>query len=180
LEQPWPEGCREVVRRNDFDKSIRHQTYVKAVTHYGVTCVLGHYISQPAACHRCNASWTAQSEKETDSNLALSVLDDAYQGLCDHFYLVTADSDQAATARMRTARFPGKPFTTVAPPGRNFSASILQHTKLKNQLSEAHLERCLLPGAVMADEGTLVARRPVSYAPPPGWLPPDHTGLTKW
>lgn len=160
-------------RKKDFDALARHQSYVAALGHVGVVPVMGHYIDEPASCRDCKRQWTVPREKETDCNVALSVLDDAYQRLCDHAYLVTADSDQAATARVLRERFPAVRLTSVAPPGRPFSSSILSYGASKIQLAAAHLERCLFPAYVTAEDGSRMVRRPAKYDPPSGWIPPE-------
>src|SRR5829696_5166464 len=61
----------------------------------------------------------------------LHVFDDAHRDVFDHAYLVTADSDQAATARMFSERFQAKKLTAVCPPGRAHSQHILRYATAK-------------------------------------------------
>lgn len=159
-------------KKDDSDKVGRHDQFIKALRHYGVDVLQGHFIQNAKSCKKCSAQWQEASEKETDVNLALSIIDDAFRRQIDHFYLVTADSDQAATARLLRERFPQAKLTTVAPPGRPFSKSILAHAQSKLTLSEAQLERCLLP-PLLVEAGRLVFRCPDPYKPPPGWVSPE-------
>ena len=157
----------------DYDRLTRHRIYVRALEHYGVSCIFGHYIQQPRECGNCHHRWTESSEKETDVNIALHVLHDAHLDVFDHAYLVTADSDQAATVKMLKSHFPAKKVTTVAPPGRNFSANILRYADGKIALSADHIERVVMPSTVFAEDGSVVLRRPPAYVPPPEWVHPD-------
>jgi uncharacterized LabA/DUF88 family protein len=159
--------------KKDYDRLTRHRNYVKALEYYGVSCIFGHYVQQPRECDNCHHRWTESSEKETDVNIALHVLHDAYENVFDHAYLVTADSDQAATVKMLKSKFPAKKVTTVAPPGRNFSANILRYADGKITLNADQLERAVMPSTLFAEDRTVVVRRPPAYAPPPSWVHPD-------
>jgi hypothetical protein len=159
------------IRRDDVPKMLRHRTYIKALEATGVTCLQGHFAKEGRDCRSCGAQWQAPVEKQGDVNLAIAMVDDAHNDVFDHAYLVTADSDQAATVGLLKARFPHKPITTVCPPGRSHCKEILSHTALKISLTEAHLERCLLPKYIIVDNKPIAHRDPV-YDPPKGWKIP--------
>jgi hypothetical protein len=113
--------------RNDEGKLRRHQTYVKVLEHLGVTCIPGHYIHVPRTCDNCSHAWVVASEKQTDVNLALHLFHDASQDIYDHAYLVTADSDQAASAKMLKTAYSTKRLTSVVPPTKEPSKNILTY-----------------------------------------------------
>jgi len=161
--------------RREYDALTRHQKFARAQEACGVTVIMGHYIGLPMDCKECGHEWQMSSEKETDVNLALSIFDDARQDRFDHAYLVTADSDQGATARFLKDCFPEKKLTSVAPPGKPHSKSILAHNEARKiALTADHFERCILPNAVMSKDGKKVAAiRPTEYTPPSGWVPPS-------
>jgi hypothetical protein len=154
------------------DKRFRHEEYIAALKNCGVSVVMGHYVHEPRNCRSCGHEWRKPTEKETDINLALSLYEDAAENIYDKAYLLTADSDQAATARFFRRAFPEKELTTVSPPGRNFSVHI---TPLANggkiALNRDHIEKSLLPPVVLGDGRA--ARRPREYEPPAGWFHPD-------
>jgi len=104
--------------------------------------------------------------------VALSLITDAQDDVFDRAYLVTADSDQAATARFFRDRFPDKRLITVAPPGRNFSVDIARHTGGNRlAITKDHLDWTVFPAIVMS--GTKVSgRRPREYDPPAWWVHP--------
>jgi len=103
----------------------------------------------------------------------LHVFDDAHRDVFDHAYLVTADSDQAATARMFSERFQAKKLTAVCPPGRPHSQHILRYATAKITLTKEHLERAVFPGLVTG-AGAVAVLRPPEYAPPDWWVHPDQ------
>lgn len=155
----------------DERKRWRHGEYNKALQSVGVHCEFGHYVHEPVRCIECNTQRSKPSEKQTDINLALSVYHDAATDVFDKAYLITADSDQAATARFLATHFPKKQLIAVAPPGRNFSQNILKFAHGKMQITPEVMERCLFPQIVLGD-GKPSARRPREYDPPAGWVHP--------
>lgn len=157
----------------DDKKKWRHKEYIAALKVKGVEVVLGHYIHEPQECRDCGRQWEKPTEKESDVNVALHLIRDGMHDRFDVAYLITADSDQAATVRMFKAEFPSKEFVTVAPPERNFSTSIdtLSHRRIA--LNRDHLDRCVMPEIVMGNNKR-AARRPREYAPPAEWVHPDH------
>jgi len=148
-----------------YQKLIRHQKYVKALTAVDVESVFGHPITEPVECRSCHHTWEIEREKATDIGIALRLILDGLDGVYEHAYLVTADSDQAATAEAFKGRLPGKRLTSVCPPGRNFSTHILGFADAQIQLTEEHLERNLLPQYVLKD-GKVIVERPLEYIPP--------------
>lgn len=156
----------------DSQKRFRHEEYLRALDVTGVIAIPGHYIHEERECRACGAKWQQPTEKQTDINVAAHLLNDAWLDRYDRAYLISADSDQAATARLFRAQFPTKEFVTVAPPGRNFSSAILAHSHAKISINRDHLERCLFPPIVF-EEGKRAGRRPREYDPPAGWVAPD-------
>jgi 6-hydroxy-3-succinoylpyridine 3-monooxygenase len=57
----------------------------------------------------------APEEKGTDVNIALRMLDDAYQGLCERMVLVSGDSDLVPTVKLVKKRFPNIKITVYIP-----------------------------------------------------------------
>lgn len=158
-------------RHNSEDGVARHITYINAMMALGVTTILGHYIAEPKECSNCGHKSQKKTEKQTDINLALSVTFDAVDDLYDHAYLLSADSDQAATARVFKERFGGKRLTSVAPPGRPVSEKVMSFAGAKILLNRDHIERIVMPMYVQGKAG--VIRRPAAYDPPPEWVHPD-------
>lgn len=163
--------------KTDFARLGRHQKFVKALEHYGVTVILGHYTANPRTCSECGHTWDEQGEKETDVNFGLHLFNDARLGVFHHAYLLTADSDQAATVKMVKQLFPDKKLTTVVPPNRPISKAIDRWTDASIQLTADHFERIVMPVAIMDGQGAqrrVVVQRPTEYDPPPGWVHPNN------
>jgi hypothetical protein len=101
----------------------------------------------------------------------LHLFNDARLNRYQTAYLLTADSDQAATAKMFGECFPEKRFITVSPPGRNISQNIFSYSDGKFSLQKEHLEKSLFP-LMVHTAGMRAGRRPREYEPPAGWTPP--------
>ena len=170
----------EVVRRvvwctayapRDRKAAQRHQRYHEALAATGVRCLTGHFLITADGCNACGHNWSVAVEKQSDVNLALAMVDDAFEDVFDVAYLVTADGDQAATARFLKERFPHKRLVAVSPPNRRWNKALLDWADAKVMLTPAHLEAALLPAEVGG------VKRPGVYAPPrlPG--PRGHLAL---
>lgn len=157
----------------DHGKRARHERYVAAQEIAGVESRFGHATKEPMSCDACQRRWDAPREKETDINVALAVFDDAYQNVFDAAFLVTADTDQAATLRAMRSRFPQKKLVTVAPPGRDPAKHLRDLSDATIRLTPEHLDQCVFPALVMR-EGMRTVQRPHEYAPPAGWVHPDQ------
>lgn len=157
----------------DTGKKARHRFYVQALELAGVQTILGHAVREPMNCAdpACGFRWEENREKATDINLALAVAHDLWSGSCDAIFMVTADTDQAATLGYVRDRFPSVRRIVVAPPGRPPSAHLSSLANATIRLEARHLERCLLPGLVQK-QGSRAVLRPREYDPPPGWSVP--------
>lgn len=158
----------------DEKKKFRHQQFINALQATGVQCVMGHYTHEPKECKNCGYKWSQPNEKASDVNLSLSLISDAQDDVFDTAYLVTADSDQVATAKFFRSRFPKKRIVTVAPPGRNLSAHLQDNTHSSLKINVDFLDYCLFDPIVMDPKGKNHGRRPREYEPPTGWVAPAN------
>ena len=148
---------------NAEDKRSRHVKFNNAQTASGVDVMLGHYIFDPDQNKYC--------EKQTDINLALSVITDAQDDVFDIAYLISADSDQASTARFFKTRFPQKTLFSIAPPNMTPPTKMQGYVAKSFTLPLDALEASIFQGNVQGKKGLIV--RPTEYDPPKGWVHPD-------
>ena len=88
-----------------------------------VRLVEGRYQTKPMRCLRCGASWDHREEKETDVNIAVSLVADAARGAMDSALLISGDSDLAPA--VRTVReFNQSIFVAAAFPPSRFSSEL--------------------------------------------------------
>lgn len=149
----------------DPRKLTRHRIYRRALESTGVECELGHFIDEPAQCKSCGKSYFKKTEKQSDVNLAIRLIRDGFQNRYDCAYIVTADSDQAASARHFRALFPDKKLISVTPPGKPHSKAILQHAHGQRTIHRNTIAECLFTAAITSGSGE-ICRRPPEYDPP--------------
>ena len=144
----------------------RHLRYVKAIASEGVTPVLGKFKEKDRKCSKCGYQWVAHEEKETDVNIALALLNLAYQNKYDRAFLITNDSDLAPAIHMVRAYFPQKQITTIVPPQCRHSNELIKASSDKAKITVAHLERCLMSEHILDAGGNLIVTRPSEYKIP--------------
>jgi uncharacterized LabA/DUF88 family protein len=143
------------------------RAYIEALKLRNVRPVLGHFKTKNRKCPSCSHTWLGHEEKETDVNIALFLLNLAYQDAFDRALIVSNDSDLAPAIQMVRAQFPQKRITTVTPPQYYCSYELLQVSSDKTKIRVEHLERSLLP-AVVTDASRLISiPRPPEYAATP-------------
>jgi uncharacterized LabA/DUF88 family protein len=86
-----------------------------------VTVVLGKFKDKTITCgvsgcaHALSKKFKMPEEKRTDVNIGITMLDDAYQDICDHLILFSGDSDLVPAVNMVRNRFPAKKITVYVP-----------------------------------------------------------------
>jgi len=148
------------------DREVRHREYVKALKHYGVQEILGQFKSKDAYCKLCKGTYRAMEEKESDVNIAMHLIADAFQSIFDQAFLVTNDSDLLGPVRMVRELFPKKRLKIISPPYRRHSKELWAAATHRAKILQEHLERCLMPATEILADGSEGFRRPVEYDPP--------------
>lgn len=115
----------------------RHRTFNNAQIACGVQVLEGHYIF--------NEEIGRHSEKQSDINVALSLIMDGVDNVYDWAFLISADSDQAATARVFKERFKDKKLAIVAPPNRSPPEKASSYADLAFSIATEQIESGLAP-----------------------------------
>ncbi|WGI21591.1 NYN domain-containing protein [Amylibacter sp. IMCC11727] len=151
-------------RKNDIEAKSRHEKYIEALEATGVKVELGHYVtgsSEP--CSACGTVDNKDNEKQSDINMALSAYSDVANDLVDWVYLLSADSDQAATAFFIRRAFPEKGIITVVPPNQVVSQKTVNHCNGKRLLNRDDIEKCRFPSIIRNPEDQSFIRCPREY-----------------
>ncbi|MBX7065791.1 MAG: NYN domain-containing protein [Parachlamydiales bacterium] len=143
---------------------IRQRTYLRALELRGVKIILGQFKQKDRECSKCFARYTGFEEKETDVNIALTLMDLAYQDAYDRAILVTNDSDQVPTIRKVLERFPCKSVTILIPPFTRECNELIRTASAKAKITTMHLQKCQLSEVVSDASGQVVVKRPKEYA----------------
>jgi hypothetical protein len=98
------------------------EVYLRALgTLPKVNVVLGKFKKKQVRCSNSlctfagNRFFQVPEEKRTDVNIAVFLLDDAYQDRCDHSIVVSGDSDLVPAIGLLKTRFPNKRVTVYVP-----------------------------------------------------------------
>jgi uncharacterized LabA/DUF88 family protein len=149
----------------DEAKKNCQRTHIRALELKGVKPILGHFKNKNRKCPMCEYKWQGHEEKETDVNIAVYLLDLAYQNAFDRALIISNDSDLSPAIRMVRSRFPDKRLTSVAPPNAFHSIELLQASSDRSKIRIEHLERCQLPPVVYDASRLISASRPHEYMP---------------
>jgi len=146
----------------------RHMQYVAALKATGTIAVMGHFKSKDRVCKRCNHVYVGHEEKETDVNIAVWLVSEAYKNNYDEAFIVSRDSDLTPAIKLVLDEFPHKRVKAICPPGLGHCKEIAQLVGQKKlaSIKPVHLERSLLPEVILDQfTGEVIARRPAAYAP---------------
>ena len=150
--------------RNDSAKEARQNTFIDALeARGGIEIDYGHFLLQPARCRSCGATWRRSEEKKTDVNIAVRLLDDAYDDLFDLAIIVSGDSDLAPPIESVRRRHSTKTVVVAFPPKRP-SAELARVADSAYHINPSMIRSARLPDPVVQANG-------VALHAPQGWLP---------
>ena len=146
------------------EKQSRHRNFIEAQKAVGVTIVESNFKKVMKKCTISDNRCPRYEEKQTDVQIATTILADAINGHVDRVILVTADSDQVPLALQMKRLFPNVGMTLAAPPGRSQLARELgQVIQDRTPLTLGRLHAHRLPRDVFDDQGKKVATMPALY-----------------
>ncbi len=134
------------------DAYARQRAYIRALDSVRVTTVLGKFKEKFRFCYTCGKRWTDHEEKETDVNVALYLVREAFRNSYDRALLITGDSDISPAVRMVRAEFPAKQIRIIAPIGRDYNMDLVNAAggmTTATRMKSIHLERALLQEQVL-------------------------------
>jgi uncharacterized LabA/DUF88 family protein len=157
------------VVRNDPPAQARQQAYLNALRAHSGSClqiVHGRYQAKQQACRSCGATWTSYEEKETDVNIAVSLVADAAASAADLAVLISADSDLCPairTARTVAAARQARFGIIAAFPPRRYSHEVKRLIPGAFTLSHQDIRNSLLPDAVTESTSGRKFHRPPEW-----------------
>lgn len=150
--------------RNNPAQHSRQQTYIDALLARGAVEIdYGHFLSQSARCRTCGATWRRNEEKKTDVNIAVRLLEDAFDDLFDVAIIVSGDSDLAPPIESVRRRYPSKTVVVAFPPQRH-SGELRRVADAAFPIGRGIIRSCRLPDPVLQANGHRLRA-------PKGWLP---------
>jgi len=115
-----------------------------------------------AGCAHAASKWfQVPEEKRTDVNIAVSMLDDAYQNSCDHLLLMSGDSDLVPGLATVRHRFPAKRITVYVPsrnPIRAAAVELRSAAHRARELPLVLLGKAQFPNSIPVGAGGILNR----------------------
>jgi uncharacterized LabA/DUF88 family protein len=134
-------------------RSVRtHQLLVEAWESTGITAVLGNFKQKHRFCTNCHKYVKAHEEKETDVNIAIYLLNEAYKNTYDIAILVTNDTDLVPAITMLKNTHPQKEIGVLFPLDRS-SADLKRVSDFVKYTDKKHLGRCQFPDTITLPSG---------------------------
>ena len=152
--------------RDDASAAENQAAFIDAlVARGGVEVEFGHFLTTSVECRRCGFVRTRREEKKTDVNMAVRLLEDAFDDRFDLAIVVSADSDLVAPIESVRRRFPDKRVMVAFPPKRR-SAQLWRAANVTYHIPGSAIRSSRLPDPVMTPSGIEV-RAPREWLPKP-------------
>ncbi len=147
--------------RDDPASLARQRAYLGALSaHSGaVEIILGRYQQKTVSCRECGNAWTTYEEKETDVNIAVSLVADAAARASDVALIVSADSDLCPAIRTARSSNPSRRMVAAFPPRRS-SFEIRTLIPGAFTIAASDLRNSLLPEVVNHEAEGRIYKRP--------------------
>jgi uncharacterized LabA/DUF88 family protein len=142
-------------------RSVRtHQLLVSAWESTGVTAVLGNFKQKHRFCINCKTYSLVHEEKETDVNIAIYLINEAYKDTFDTAMLVTNDTDLVPAIKMLKKIRPKKKIGVLFPLGRS-SAELKQACDFAKYTKKRHLSQSQFPDPITLPSGYKFSKPPI-------------------
>lgn len=143
------------------DRRQRQQVFLEALkTLPDFQIYYGHFLSDEITCRKCGYTYTTYHEKMTDVNIAVELLQDAFEDHFDLAFLLSADSDLVSPISAVQKSFPGKQVICIFPPKRS-SYALKQVSNGVLHIGRNELAKSIFPDRVLKDG--VILRRPPSW-----------------
>jgi uncharacterized LabA/DUF88 family protein len=146
----------------DSQKGARHKLFIRALECYGVEVVFGKFKEVTRKCRECGKSYKTFEEKETDVNIAVTMLSEAINDRFDKALLLSGDSDMIAGVKMLKSLAPHKHVQAIIPFGRS-ALDLVNNCHSAAKIKRHHLVNNQLPDPVQLLNG-VVLRRPAEWS----------------
>lgn len=133
----------------------RQRSYLSALSAHSsgrISVVRGRYQRKDRTCRQCGNTWRSYEEKETDVNIAVSLVADTAERASDIALIISADSDLCPAIRTARSLDPSRGMIAAFPPARS-SFEIRSLIPGAFTIAAADLRNSLLPDSVAASGG---------------------------
>ena len=146
--------------RNDPPALARQNAYIGALrTATSVEVVRGRFQEKRVSCRSCRTTWTTYAEKETDVNIAVTLVEDSALQRYDTALVVSADSDLCPAVRSAKRLHSASNIVVAFPPKRH-SDELKKAADGAFTIGDAVIRQSQLPGTVTDGRGAVYTRPP--------------------
>jgi len=139
----------------------RHKLFVRALENTGVKVILGKFKEKDRYCTSCKSYSKGHEEKQTDVNIAIHLIREAYEGSFDKAILITNDTDLIPAIRMVKNKFPKKRIGILFPIDRH-SNELDSACDFSLRTWKKNLRQCQFPNPYTLPDGT-VLNKPATW-----------------
>lgn len=143
-------------------RQAEYQNALQALHPHRVSITQGRYQTKTKRCRKCGTKWQEREEKETDVNIAVSLVADAALGAMTTAMLLSADSDLSPAVRTAQSLNPNLIVFAAFPP-RRFSSELKALMPASFQINPARIRQSLLPNEVPGTNPGVLFRRPAKW-----------------
>ena len=144
------------IKGTDTGKIRRQTQYLEAIEATGVSITLGNYQGKPVRCRFCGKSYLRYEEKESDVNLATTLLLDAVDQVADVYMVISGDSDLILPMKLAKERYRRR-VVPVFPPNRH-SQEIVRRIGRPVFVNKALLRQSQLPDEITKADGYKITK----------------------
>lgn len=141
----------------NYNKKQRHISYIRALEFYGIKVVYGKFKSVEKFCPNCKMPYKTYEEKQTDVNIAISLMRFAKEDKFDRAIILTGDSDQVPTIKILKELYPKKIIEVIIPFGRD-AKELKSVADRYFKIKEVHLSTCLLENKIEIGNGFYIQK----------------------
>ncbi len=134
------------------DKAKRHKLLVDAWQDTGVTPVMGDFKEKHRFCNNCRTYFKSHEEKQTDVNIGIYLIKEAYEDSYDTAILFTNDTDLVPAIKMLKSTFPAKRVGVLFPIDR-WSSELYQVCHFKRMTRKKLLSKSQFPDTITLPSG---------------------------
>jgi uncharacterized LabA/DUF88 family protein len=139
-----------------------YQTALEAQNPGAITIIQGRYQRKTVTCLRCGRVRTTYEEKETDVNIAATLVADAALGDMDAAIVISGDSDLVPGIQAARRVAPGL-FIAAAFPPKRYSAELEALMPRSFHIARAKIRQAQLPAAVVDAKTGHEYKRPAKW-----------------
>lgn len=139
----------------DQGKIYRHQIFLEALESRGIKIVMGNFKEKDRFCNNCRQFVMQREEKQTDVNIALHLLNEAYNNSYDIAMIMTNDTDLIPAIAMTRQVFPQKKVGVLFPIGRR-AHELKQNCNFYRHTKPADFSQCQFPDPHVLPSGRTI------------------------